>query len=1510
MDRLLRISLLFLFILFSCKAVEAGKSSPIRTPSTLQFTENKGQWAQGVQYVADLASGKLILQKNELGFLMWDGAAVNEAHHSHAASNINAHLFKIHFANCNPSPDVVSTEKEKTYRNYFKGSDPSHWAGNVMLFKKISYKNLWNGIDANLYGSGDALKYDFRVQPNANVANVQLEYEGVNDLKTAEGEIRYKTTIGEFRELSPYAYQTINGKFQEVNCEYVLNSATQSVSFSFPNGYDKNYELVIDPTLVFSTYTGASADNWGYTATYDNQENMYVGGYVNCDYPSPGMSYPTTPGAFQMTWGGGTGTGQGTGSGIDFACDMGISKFSADGTQLLYSTFIGGNDNETPHSLIVDANDNLIIYGVSYSLNYPVTAGAYDVSQNGLGDIVVTKLNAAGSALIGSTFVGGSGDDGINFDPQEFTSGNLKWNYGDQNRGEVVIDAQNNIYVASCTKSFNFPVTGGAPQSAFGGIQDGCIFKLSANFQTLQYSTFLGGSSDDACYSLDLTTSNEVYVCGGTMSNNFTGTAGTIHPAYQGGLFDGFLAHLNAAGTQFLQSSLIGTNGDDQVYFVKLDGQGDVYFVGQTTGTYPVSNGVYSNPNSGQFIGKVQPDLSSHIYSTVFGNGNGSPNISPTAFLVDTCENVYVAGWGTNSGSFANFSNDMFGMPLTPDALQSSTDGTDFYFFVVNKNAVNLLYGSYFGGNGAIEHVDGGTSRFDKRGVIYEAICAGCGGNSFTPTQPGVWSPNNGSGNCNELGLKIAFNLAGTHVQVDANPRATGCVPLTVQFSSAGSSTQNLQWNFDDGSGSTLANPVHTFTDTGVYRVMLVGSDSSSCNVNDTAYIEVIVKDDSLVANFTPTIDVNCDSNLVTLVSYNYSTTTYFWDLGDGSFSTGDSISHSYPNPGSYTITLVITDTTKCSLMDTFTNSIIILPKLDAVFAMSDSTGCVPLTVNFSVQASATAQYIWNFGDGGTANTSAPSHTYTTANTFQVSMIVIDSSSCNIADTAYATVVTIDSSANADFVFSRVFYGCDSVYIEAWSTYIGEEAELWDFGDGTQSTNDSVSHVYTTAGTYTIMHIITDVDVTCRELDTTRIVISLQPLSISVDIPDLGGCLPFTANFTGNSGLLTTDFFWNFGDSNTATGDSVSHNYNSTGVFNVTVVATDTNACVGADSAFAQITVIDDSVHADFQLNVLNDCDSNLVISLVNQSTNAQEYFWNFGDSTFSTQPDVNHSYNLPNTYIVTLIVTDTSRCHPYDTISQSVTMLPNSFVDFTVANVCLGTTVQFNNLSNPNAQFIWNFDDGNSSNQYSPAHDYTTAGNYLVRLIIVDSTTCDVSDSVTHDVSVYEQPIANFTTEGDTFKFGKPVVFTNTSSFYTHLFWDFGDGTNAIDEETPTHIYESIYNRIVCLIASNDECADTICKTIFISFKGLIGVPNAFTPNADGINDVVRIEGAGIIELVFRIYNRWGEKVFETNDKNVGWDGIYKGELQEMDAYTYAADATLINGEHVMLKGNITLLR
>jgi gliding motility-associated-like protein len=175
--------------------------------------------------------------------------------------------------------------------------------------------------------------------------------------------------------------------------------------------------------------------------------------------------------------------------------------------------------------------------------------------------------------------------------------------------------------------------------------------------------------------------------------------------------------------------------------------------------------------------------------------------------------------------------------------------------------------------------------------------------------------------------------------------------------------------------------------------------------------------------------------------------------------------------------------------------------------------------------------------------------------------------------------------------------------------------------------------------------------------------------------------------------------------------------------------------------------------------------------------------------------------------------------------------------------------------------------------------------------------------------VQVAYDPVANFSVVSDTVNYETPIGFTNSSTYYNQLQWNFGDSTGS-EEANPVHTYEKIGWIKVCLTATNAFCSDSICRDIYVAFKPLIGVPNAFSPNGDGINDIVFVEGKGIVQLVFRIYNRWGEKVFESHDQTFGWDGYYKGVLQEVDAYGYTVEATFINGETVNLKGNITLLR
>ena len=261
-------------------------------------------------------------------------------------------------------------------------------------------------------------------------------------------------------------------------------------------------------------------------------------------------------------------------------------------------------------------------------------------------------------------------------------------------------------------------------------MQDAVVLKLTPDLSAVLFSVIIGGTQDDAAFVLTINPSNNhVFVAGTTASADFPGSmAGVKYPSFQGGLCDGFVAEFLPDGT-FVKDGFFGTAGADIIYGIQFDKYGMLYFSGTTTGDWPVVNANFSQTAGKQFIAKVKPDLSDFVYSTVFGSGASNPNISPTAFLVDRCENVYVSGWGGGVDVEEHFPNSgTKGLSVTPDAYQKTTDNSDMYFFVLEKNAQSQLYGSFFGQAGGFgEHVDGGTSRFDRNGVIYQSICANCG---------------------------------------------------------------------------------------------------------------------------------------------------------------------------------------------------------------------------------------------------------------------------------------------------------------------------------------------------------------------------------------------------------------------------------------------------------------------------------------------------------------------------------------------------------------------------------------------------------------------------------------------------------------------------------------------------------------------------------------------------------------------------------------------------------------
>ncbi|MEM9981372.1 MAG: SBBP repeat-containing protein, partial [Bacteroidota bacterium] len=739
-----------------------------------------------------------------------------------SSSRIQAYSYEVKLLAT--SPKVTFQKKGATKAapyQFFLGNQSYRWASNVQSYSEVVYQGIYPGIDLRLFKKGSKLKYEFLVAPGADYQKIQLKYQHTHNLQLKEGHLEIPTPFGTVIESHPISFQQVNGKWKKVASSFSLQDSV--VSFEIGKNSQRTQRLLIDPELVFSTFSGSFADNWGNTATYDEEGNLYSGGIVF------GMGFPTTTGAFDIDFNGNI--------------DMGIIKYNATGTDALYITYLGGIAAETPHSLVVDQNGDLLVLGSTSSNDFPTTAGALQSTFNGGipfapfsgvfygagSDLIVSKLSNDGTQLLQSTYIGGSQNDGVNL-----STTTIIRNYGDSFRGDIITDSLNFIYLATTTESSDFPLVN-AYQSTSAGAQEAVVMKISSDLSSIVWSTFLGGDDADFGHSIKLNADNEVYVGGATQSTNFPTSSTAMIPTYPLNSNEkGFITQFDDAGN-FLAATYVGANQASQVFFIDLDIEGNVYAFGSNVGSYPVSAGVYQNTNSGQFIHKISSDLTTSLLSTVIGSGDGQPDLSPTAFLVNECGNIYLTGWGGIVNIGSNPSSSTFGLPVTADAFDSNTDGSDFYIMVLEKDFNSLLYATFLGGSDE-DHVDGGTSRFAKDGTIYHATCA-CGGffDNF-PTTPGAWSNTNNSFNCNNAAFKFNTDILQADFQildpVTLTEISEGCTDLEVILRYDGIGAREATWEIiglDTISQTTVTDIPYTFRTGGTYPIRLTVRNQASC---------------------------------------------------------------------------------------------------------------------------------------------------------------------------------------------------------------------------------------------------------------------------------------------------------------------------------------------------------------------------------------------------------------------------------------------------------------------------------------------------------------------------------------------------------------------------------------------------------------------------------------------------------------------------------------------------------
>jgi len=977
--------------------------------SQYRFIENKGQWDEKVQFKTDIPGGSFYLENERFTFDRYDSETVAKVFAAHSGlepipipEKLKCHAYQMIFVN-SLSPNPRGKKAFETLYAYYLGDRSGK---NARGFEEILYENLYEGIDLKVHSKGN-LKYDFIVEAGADPNQIEIEYEGVKPKLKSDGTIELKTSLGKIEESAPFAYQIIDGLITKVECSYVLKGS--SVKFELEE-YDESKDLIIDPELIFSTYSGSSTDNFGYTATFDLDGHLYSGSSAF------GTGYPTTSGAYQTDWAGGGNNDAGAGT------DIGISKFSLDGTSLVYSTYLGGSGNELPHSLVTDSLGRLYVLGTTGSQNYPTSINAFQNRFNGgsalglgtLGisypngsDIVVSILDQSGQDLVSSTFLGGSQNDGLNI------ATNLLFNYADEVRGEIEIDNNGNVLIGSSTLSSDFPTSANALQESIGGGQDGVFTVLRNDLSSIIASTFIGGSDDDAVFAFSYFENIGITMAGGTNSSDLQMPADAYLNSFSGGDADGYIFTLTNDASAVISGTYLGTGAYDQIYFADRDSDGNVYVLGQTEsmGSELFFNANYGEAGQGMFITKFSPQLETAAFSTTFGVQQGVPAISPVAFAVDLCNRIYLSGWGGNT----NETGSTTGLDVTEDAFQSTTDGSDFYFMVLEDDANALTFASFHGGGTSPEHVDGGTSRFDRTGKIYQAVCAGCGNNDDFPIEPeNALSPTNNSNNCNLGVAKIDFDLPLSLVNFQANNE---CLPNAVTFENTSDlftgSEASFTWLVDGDLFSTEDEFEFLFETPGEYQVQLILNDPQACNLTDQITKTVSVFPQLILE--LPDSLISCDDDTFTIEAVTNGTANSFtWAFDE---SLGSVIQQ---GPIDSVLTITVNEPTSVFLevdngLCTDLREVHLLPRVRVELSAENELLCNTDTFEVSVSTNYPEGLIqWNPENMIISGQGTATALVNTITSLELEASVLNSFGCDGTDSASLSSFAVDLSVSDD----------------------------------------------------------------------------------------------------------------------------------------------------------------------------------------------------------------------------------------------------------------------------------------------------------------------------------------------------------------------------------------------------------------------------------------------------------------------------------------------------------------
>ncbi|MFI5221662.1 MAG: PKD domain-containing protein, partial [Bacteroidia bacterium] len=788
------------------------------------------------------------------------------------------------------------------------------------------------------------------------------------------------------------------------------------------------------------------------------------------------------------------------------------------------------------------------------------------------------------------------------------------------------------------------------------------------------------------------------------------------------------------------------------------------------------------------------------------------------------------------------------------------------------------------------------------------------------PTTPGSFSPLNKSPRCSNASYKLDFRLSDIVVADFFIAPRNSCTDTLIHFTNNSYNGKHYYWFIDNILKDTTANFIFAFTKKGMHEVKLVAVDSTRCIIIDS-----LTKTLNIASSSKSDFSFKRDSCSFTMAFTNKTnvahgdTIPYFWRFGDGDTSSQINPSHKYYKGGNYTVTLISNPNTLCSdsVQKTFYMDTTIY-MLEARFTPVPAVSCIPSSVLFQNQSINGKLFLWYYNNVFRDTTRQFSDSFFTVQNITVKLVVKDSISCKKTDSVSKTI-QIFASAKAAFAIIPDTCGKTFSFINQSTSYHNLPYKfIWYFGDGDTSTQNNPVHKYFSNGTFNVK-LVCNPGINCADSNIQLINYDSNFYFISAAFTPSpwNGCAPQKINCTNNTANHGQRFYWYENNNLKDTSFNFSDSLVIPNLYRIKLVAIDSATCNISDS-ITQNVMIDVSSKSVFDWS--RDTCSPLV-NFYNRTTTFNNqpilvYIWDFGDGTTSTDKDpAPHQFPKNGTYVVTLI----SGSFPCaDTSSQTIIYdsLANVLkADFSFRDsvLCVPQFLQTKNNSTGGKYFYWFVNNSFTDTSFQLKYQIKTAGLIKVRLVVVDSSRCKIADTTEKTVTAANAALPDFGYSRDSCSL--VINFINKTGMNGIAYhWSFGDGDSSI-EINPKHTYTKGGNYQISLIAeAGTTCADTITKEY--NFEGdttdEVKIPNVFTPNGDGMNDLFEIRGlTQCDQFHIIIYNRWGTNFFESSDPNISWDGnTEKGIAMSDGIYFFILDIKRHNGKEIHAHGIVTLIR